>query len=128
MRLAIFAAAALLALPACSTEPIQADPPRTQSGGPDFATTGELPCSANTPLLDRTCIFGISIAGRTAALQVVNPTSDVEGIQRVLLFRHGSWATLAGEAAEARPIDGGTLIVVDGREFYALPDRVFRGR
>lgn len=137
MRLAASAAVAasmLIALPACSTEPIQQDPPRaTQTASTaaapldDFSATGELPCSADSAALDRRCIFGISIAGNRAALQVVNPTSDVEGIQRVLLYERGQWSTLSGATAETRRIDGGSLIVVDGREFYALPAQVFAG-
>lgn len=115
---------AALVLAACAAEP-SAGPGRADAGPPtDFTETGEIRCSGGAPTLDGYCVFGITRIPGAANLHVLNPTSDVPGIQRVLLFRRGGWASPTGASlsTEARP--GETLLVVDGNEFYAVPDRL----
>lgn len=119
-----------LTLAACSTEPIGFDPPPMNPMAPpvDFSATGELPCSANAPSLDGMCVFGITRgAGGSAALHVLNPASDVYGIQRVLTYQAGSWSTLDGSPVETMRRGGATLIAINETEFYAVPDPVLTG-
>lgn len=130
MRLAPAAAFSLLAVAACSEEPMAPNPPpRNQMGPPaDFTATGEMPCSAGIPAYDQSCVFGITRgAGGAAALQVENPAATPEGIQRVLLLQNNVWTTLDGSIAETERDAEATRIIVDDTEFYAVPHEVLAG-
>ena len=122
---------ATLMLAACSDEPIAQSPaPTAQAAAPaDFSETGELRCSANTASLDDFCIFGITRgSGGSAALHVLNPASDVRGIQRILLFQSGSWTTIDGSTVGSRSQGNETLLSVNETEFYLLPNPVLTGQ
>lgn len=130
MRLLPAAVTGVLFLAACSTEPIASDPPPMNPMAPpvDFSETGELRCSAGAPTLDNYCIFGITRgAGGSAALHVLNPASDVQGIQRVLLFQSGSWTTVKGSSVETERRGESTLLSIEETEFYEVPDGVVTG-
>lgn len=129
MRLAP-AALCLLAVAACSDEPIAPNPPPLTSPGPqtDFTATGEMPCSAGAPTLDRSCVFGlIRGAGGAVAIQVLNPAAEPAGIQRVLLLQNDVWTTVDGSIAETERTADATVVAVDGTEFYAVPHAVLTG-
>ncbi len=122
------AAFGLLVLAACAPEP-PAAPPAAEVGPPvDFSGSGEMPCSAGEPTYDETCVFGISRgAGGAAALQVVNPAAEPQGIQRVMLLQNNVWTTLDGSIAESERTEDATLIAVDETEFYAVPHEALTG-
>lgn len=125
------ATAALFALAACSGAPIAGDPPPLNPMAPpvDYSDTGQIACSADEPTLDRSCPFGITRgAGGSAALHVVNPASDVDGIQRVLLYQSGSWTTVSGAPVETERRIGGVLLSLNEAEFYEVPTEVVTGR
>lgn len=130
-RAAALLALAVPALAACSSEPIVVDPnpaPRVATGPNDFTSSGELPCSAGEPTLDRLCTFGVTVAaGGTAVLHVVNPAAEPAGIQRLLFYRGGVWTTLDGATVGARREGGATLLSVDEREFYSVPHQALTG-
>lgn len=128
MRLLPAAALAVLTLAACSTQPIAGDPP-PMAPPVDFSETGELRCSAGAPTYDGYCIFGITRgAGGSAALHVLNPASDVQGIQRVLLYQSGAWTTVDGSAVETVRQGEAALLAIDETEYYAVPDALLSGR
>lgn len=131
MRLLPVTVLSVAVLAACSSAPIAGDPPPMTPMPPpvDFSDTGEIPCSAGAPTLDQFCIFGITRgAGGSAALHVLNPTSDVAGIQRVLLYQSGAWTTVTGSAVGTERRGDATLLSVNETEFYAVPDAVLTGR
>lgn len=128
MRLALAAALGTLVLAACAPEP-PAAPPRAELGpATDFSASGEMPCSAGAPTYDRTCVYGITRgAGGAAAVQVLNPAAEPQGIQRVLLLQNNVWTTLDGGIAESERTGDATLVVVDDTEFYAVPHAALTG-